>query len=83
MEKEDFEEGIDLLNSLAAMIIALAGNNLIRQNAIRNTELEAEVNRNTFDVDSDEVVEMLHRIGIFKYVLQSGRDWVEHMNERK
>jgi hypothetical protein len=82
MEKEDFEQGIDLLDSIAGMLIALAGNNSIYENAVRDTELEKGINRNIFNVDNDEVVETLHQIGIFKYVLESGRDWVEHLEKK-
>lgn len=83
MEKEDFEEGINLLDSLAAMIIALSGNCIVLQNAIRNTELEKDIHRNLFNVEDGEVLETLHRIGIYKYILSSGLEWTSRLENGK
>lgn len=81
MEKQDFTDGIELLDTIGGMLIVLAGNNLVYENAIRDTEIEKKVNRDIFALDNDAVVDTLHKIACYKYVLESGQDWVEHLEK--
>ena len=49
--KKDFESAISLFGDIREMIINLAGNNAIREKALRDTELEKEVNPYCIEID--------------------------------
>lgn len=77
--KEDFENAISLLGDISEMLINLAGNNNIREKAIRDTDLEKEVNPYCTSIDYENIVDLLHRIEHMKITLGYAADWAEHI----
>ena len=79
--REDFENAVGLLSHVSELIINLAGNNQIREKAIRDTELE-KVNPYCISIEPDEVIEVLHEIEYLKITLSNAAEWADYIEKK-
>lgn len=83
MEKEDIQKAISVLEAASRMIIMFAGNYVAIMDYLRIHKLE-DVERGIAPLcyysDSDNTLEILHKIERVKCMLEMSEEWIERCN---